>query len=51
MGIVLHPVSFPDIGVSTSQLTNAQVILHVTALETIGALESVVKYFVIHLLC
>lgn len=51
MGLILHPVSFPDIGVSTSPLPNAQVLLHVTALETIGALEAVVMYFVMHLLC
>lgn len=51
MGFVLHPVSLPAIGVSTSPSTNAQVLLHVTALETIGALEAVVMYFVIRLLC
>lgn len=51
MDFVLHPVSLLGIGVSTSPSTNAQVLLHVTALETIGALEAVVMYIVIRLLC
>lgn len=44
MGFVLHPVSLSGIGVSTKPSRNAYMLLHVIALETIGALEAAAMY-------